>query len=139
MDAAALRAELEAELAWRLDELRFLRNQLSDVPTEDKKGVYRKALVVMLYSHFEGFCKTAFSVYVHALNHESLSLRDVTGALAACCLARIFGDLRNPARKSDIFRSSAADDSDCIATFVTESFWKGLTISWPFPSLLTRI
>lgn len=111
MDAASLRAELEAEWAWRLDELRFLRNQLSALATEEKKSVYRKSLVVMIYSHFEGFCKTAFSAYVKALNLEALLLRDVTSALAACCLARILGDLRNAERKSTTFHSTAPNDA----------------------------
>jgi hypothetical protein len=111
MNAAALRAELEAEWTWRSDELRFLKNQLAGISTEDQRSIYRKSLVVMLYSHFEGFCKAAFAIYVQALNSESLAVQQVNAALVASGFDRLFGDLRNAEKKSDIFRSSAPDDS----------------------------
>lgn len=111
MDAAALRAELEAEWAWRADELRFLRNQLGSLSDDAEKGIFRKSLVVMLYSHFEGFCKAAFSTYVTALNAEAPANLVATSALMAASLASVFGDLRHADRKSDAFRASAPDDT----------------------------
>ena len=47
---------MEIELAWRQEEIAFFKNQLNYV-TEDKKGKYRKSLVLILYSHFEGYTK----------------------------------------------------------------------------------
>jgi hypothetical protein len=111
MDAAALRAELEAEWTWRLDELRFLKNQLANIGNDEQSSIYRKSLVVMLYSHFEGFCKAAFAVYVHALNAEGLAVQQVNAALVASAFSRIFGDLRYAEKKSEFFRTSAPDDS----------------------------
>jgi hypothetical protein len=73
--------------------------------------VYRKTLLVMLYSHFEGVCKAAFSVYVQSLNAENAALSDVVPALAASGMAEVFRDLRNAERKSPIFRVTAPDDS----------------------------
>ena len=51
-----IRTQLEGELKWRLDEIHFLHNQQNHISNEKDQNCYRKALVVMLYSHFEGFC-----------------------------------------------------------------------------------
>ena len=67
MDFNSIRAELEQDLAWRVDEIRFLQNQGSALGEDDKRR-YRRALVLILYSHFEGFCKFSFSHYVRILN-----------------------------------------------------------------------
>ena len=56
MDVAEVRAELEEELSHRLEEIRFFRNQLSDIDGIDQKERFCKCLVVMLYAHFEGSC-----------------------------------------------------------------------------------
>ena len=53
MDFDSIRAELEQDLAWRVDEIRFLQNQGSALGEDDKRR-YRRALVLILYSHFEG-------------------------------------------------------------------------------------
>ena len=48
MTADELRAALEAELAWRQEELAFFKNQLNEIAEEDKNK-YRKSLVLILY------------------------------------------------------------------------------------------
>ncbi len=83
MNLAGIRAELEDELRWRTEELRFFKNQLSDFRTDDERKRFRRALVVMLYSHFEGFWKAAFSIYVKALNAESILCKDAVHSLVA--------------------------------------------------------
>jgi len=62
MDLADIRAQLESELTWRQNEMRLLHNQLEFIEKYEEKKRYRKSLVVMLYSHYEGFCKTAFLI-----------------------------------------------------------------------------
>jgi hypothetical protein len=57
MNLADIRAELEDELQWRLEELRLLKNQLADLRTEQQRDRFRRVLVIMLYAHFEGFWK----------------------------------------------------------------------------------
>ena len=80
MNLADIRAELEDELRWRTEELRFFKNQLSDFRSDDERNRFRRALVVMLYSHFEGFWKAAFSIYVKALCHWALQNHPLMGA-----------------------------------------------------------
>lgn len=50
MNLADIRAELEDELRWRSEELRFLKNQLTDLRNDDERCQFRRALVVMLYA-----------------------------------------------------------------------------------------
>ena len=57
MTKEELRTAMETELAWRQEELAFMKNQLTNIQEEILKNKYRKSLVLMLYSHFEGFVK----------------------------------------------------------------------------------
>ena len=106
-----IREQLEAELTWRTDEIRFLENQLSNLSEEDQKDKYRKSLVVMLYSHFEGFFRFAFRLYKEAVNQENLKCDEVTAYVAVSSLTDIFMALDNPQKKNDIFRRSLPDDT----------------------------
>lgn len=110
MNLEEVRAQLEEELTWRRDEIRFLHNQLSYIKKEEEKMRYRKALVVMLYSHFEGFCKIALSIYAHTINQENLSCSLVTDEIMASSLATVFQDFENMNKKSTLFRRDLPDD-----------------------------
>ncbi len=60
MSLSQLWTEIENEQSWRFDEIRFFQNRLAEIKSEEDREKYRKALVLILYSHFEGFCKFAF-------------------------------------------------------------------------------
>jgi hypothetical protein len=111
MNAATVRAELEQERSWRSDELRLLKNQLSTFSEEDDRAIFRRALVVMLYAHFEGFCRNALSVYVKALNAEGLLIRQVNWSLAASSLFDVFNKLHDKDRRSKIFKKQLPEDA----------------------------
>lgn len=110
MNLEEVRAQLEDELTWRQDEIRFLHNQLSYIKKEEEKMLYRKALAVMLYSHFEGFCKTALSIYANTINQENLTCSLVTDQIIASSLTTVFQDFENMNKKSDLFRNDMPDD-----------------------------
>jgi MAE_28990/MAE_18760-like HEPN len=110
MNIADLRAELEAERAWRDDEMRKLQNLGESLLAAQEKEQYRRALVLMLYAHFEGFCKFALALYCSAVNAAGIPCGQADVALTATSLADLFHDLRNPEKKSDIFRHSSPDD-----------------------------
>ncbi|MHB9035060.1 MAG: MAE_28990/MAE_18760 family HEPN-like nuclease [Armatimonadota bacterium] len=111
MNEADIRAQLEDELTWRHNEIRLLHNQLSNIDDEIDKRRFRKALVVMLYAHYEGFCKTALSIYADAVNQEKMRCGDVTACIAAASLADVFKEFESSFKKSDIFRRVLPDDS----------------------------
>jgi hypothetical protein len=111
IDVAALRAEIEAEREWRDREMRILRNQVAALPDEDSRGLARKALVVMLYAHFEGLVKAIFAMYVSRLNALSLKVAEVVPALAAASLSDMFRALRDPNAKCKEFARDLPDDT----------------------------
>src|SRR5262249_18812163 len=104
MNLADIRAEIEDELQWRLEEMRFLKNQLVDLRTKEQRDRHRRALVVMLYSHFEGFWKATFSIYVKAINAEAIRCKDSTHSLVAASLFDLFASLSDHQKKHPCFR-----------------------------------
>lgn len=96
MTLAEIRAELETDLSWRVEELRSLRNQLlGDFTTSDDWPVASlRALLVMQYAHVEGFTQTALGIYVNAINGAAVPTKDLRVELHAAALASEFKALR---------------------------------------------
>lgn len=111
MSLSQLWTEIENEQSWRFDEIRFFQNRLAEIKSEEDREKYRKALVLILYSHFEGFCKFAFLHYIKAVNEEKVKADEVNTSLAATALADLFDALRNTNKKSDFFCRTLPDDT----------------------------
>lgn len=103
MNLANVRDELEYESKWRQKELNSLHNLMMHIPNEEDKRVYRKALITMLYAHFEGFCKSALRIYIRAINEEKLPCFKVNECIAASSLAEIFQAIDDPNKNCDFF------------------------------------
>ena len=67
-------------------------------------------LVLILYAHFEGFCKFSLLSYVDAINQEEISCFKASPPIVAASLHEILKGLKNPESKSDLFRHAAPDD-----------------------------
>jgi hypothetical protein len=126
MNLLDIRAELEDEQTWRRDEIRFLTNRLADLDTDEDKNRYRRAVLLLLYAHFEGFCKTALLIFVRAINRESLSCDAVQPALMAATCRSILRSLADPNSKSDFFRNGAPDDEKLHFVWRSQEFLKRL-------------
>lgn len=111
LTANELRAELESELAWRQEELAFFKNQLNNITDEVKKEKYRKSLVLILYSHMEGYIKIALQSYIRYLNEQRLSRKSVIPGVIAASMNAEFNAYDNLDRKSEIFHRQLPDDS----------------------------
>jgi hypothetical protein len=95
MDVTELRAELEEDLAWRLDELRLLRNALLGDLEQQKWPVHSmRTILVMQYAHLEGLTQNAFHLYVRAVNSCSLAVNDLHVNLLATSLVDEFKAMR---------------------------------------------
>lgn len=112
MTSSELREEMEAELTWRTDELRMLKNNLAFIPKQLDKEKYRKSLLVMLYSHFEGFSKMCFLIYIKFINSKNFKRIDLKDKpeLIASCMNDVFKYYENKDRKNQFFRRSLPDD-----------------------------
>jgi MAE_28990/MAE_18760-like HEPN len=111
MNISQLWSEMEEDLSWRLNELRFFQNQLALLDSEQEQQRFRRALVLLLYAHFEGYCKFALTLYVNYINRTGITCGDVTFAIAAASLSDVFKALRNPEKKIPEFRNSLPDDT----------------------------
>lgn len=111
MDKVDIIGQVEEELSWRIEELVFLRNQLSFIEKDDDKTRYRKSLVVMLYSYYEGFCKSAFQIYVQAINSEKLTRSDVNLFIRTSSLNEIFLAYGNESKKDSRFNKFLPEDT----------------------------
>lgn len=112
MNLAELRAELETDQAWREEEIRSFQNWGAAVAGEEGQKRYRRALVLLLYAHYEGFCKFALTLYVSAVNGVGLLCGNADYAIAAASLRDFFRTLRNPEKKCDLFRRELPDDAN---------------------------
>jgi hypothetical protein len=111
MNLAEFRAQLEEDDAWRRAEILFFQNQAAYLPTKQEQNKYRRAIILLLYSHFEGFFKFALQVYVDAINGCGILCGEANHAIAAASLSEAFKALRDPSSKSDLFRNELPDDS----------------------------
>jgi hypothetical protein len=110
LTADELRAALEVELAWRQEELAFFKNQLNEI-LEENKNKYRKSLVLILYSHLEGYIKICLQTYIQYINSQMLDRRDVSTGLMVASMHKEFIAYENLDRKCEVFRRELPDDT----------------------------
>ena len=110
MTADEFRASLETDLAWRQEEIAFFKNQLNYVP-EIHKNRYRKSLVLILYSHLEGYIKLGLQTYVQYINSLGLARDMVTIGLKAASMNKEFNAYDNLDRKCIVFRRELPEDT----------------------------
>lgn len=101
---------METELAWRQEELAFLKNQLSNIQEEIQRDKYRKCLVLMLYSHFEGFIKICLLSYIQYVNSLHLKRENFNEELVASSMHREFNAYDNNDEKCNIFKKKLPED-----------------------------
>jgi hypothetical protein len=111
MNITELWVEIEEDFSWRQDELRFFQNQLGSLDSEGEQERFRRPLVLLLYAHFEGFCRFALTLYVDSVNKSGITCAEATSAIAAGSLSDLFRALNNPDKKIPEFRHILPDDS----------------------------
>lgn len=130
MELDQIFASIQEDYNWRATEMRFFKNILNDIHEESDQLLFRKSMVVMLYAHFEGFCKTSFSTYASAINKEKLKCGDVNDYITVSCLSELFAALFNPNKKSDLFRKILPDDTDVHRVARQVEFIGGVDKLW---------
>lgn len=104
--------EIESDRAVREAELRLIENLLAKTPDEVERKMLRRSLVLLAYSHVEGFCKFSLITYVRAVNSLNLPCARATPPLVALTLSRVFAALRDVNSKHQYFARSLSEDKD---------------------------
>lgn len=125
MTCDTLRAQLEMELGWRQEELAFFKNQLNEIP-EEYKDKYRKSLILILYSHLEGYIKISLQYYIQYINSQELNRKDVTIGLMVASMDKEFLAYENLDRKCEIFRKELPEDRKLHRIFRRVDFMEEL-------------
>ena len=126
MTADELRAALEAELAWRQEELAFFKNQLNNISDENDQRRYRKSLVLILYSHMEGYIKIALQTYIQYINSQQILRKDAISGLMVAGMHKEFLAYENLDRKCAIFRRELPEDTSLHRFFRRVDFMEQL-------------
>lgn len=101
---------MESELAWRQEELAFLKNQLSNISDDVQRDKYRKSLVLMLYSHFEGFIKICLLSYIQYINSLQMKREVFNEKLVVSSMNREFNAYDNNDEKCKVFKKKLPED-----------------------------
>lgn len=109
VDVLEVRAALERELEWRIAEIRSFRNHAADL-SEEERARFMRAVLLLLYAHYEGFCKAALLEYVRAINSAGISCGDAMPAVVAGAWAKVFVALGGD-QKARVFKTVLPDDS----------------------------
>jgi hypothetical protein len=105
-------ADIEADRTSREAEIRLIENLISTAGNDDDRGRLRRMLVLVVYSHLEGFCKFALLSYSTAINSLGIECRDAAAPIAAAGLTQVFRALRDSQSKHPVFRKPFPHDAD---------------------------
>jgi len=72
---------------------------------------FRRVLILLLYAHYEGFCRTALCIYVNYINQRTLSCADASPAVVAGAWTDIFRALDNADQKCSVFKNKLPHDA----------------------------
>lgn len=83
--------ELEQDLDWRLSELAVLKIQAAQAAARTTlHGGLLRALVALLYAHYEGFCKQALRGYMELLVRHAVQRQALADNIKLLSLSHIF-------------------------------------------------
>lgn len=102
--------DLEGDRHAREAEISLLERLIPASPGADRDSL-KRSLVLLIYSHVEGYCKFALLTYVAWINAAELKCVDASYPLVAATMGRIFAALRDPNSKHDYFRNIAPLDA----------------------------
>lgn len=109
-----LRELLEDELLWRYEEINFFKKQLLNLENENDQKKYRKSMVLILYSHLEGFIKSALLNYAQYINELEKKREEFDFTLIATSMDKEFKAYENKNSKSSLFNNKKIPSDDSI-------------------------
>lgn len=77
----SFRDTLQENFSWRLREVTLIKNVLGNTEKDDDKGVVRKMLILLMYSHYEGFVKESLILYIYYINDLNINKTEIISNL----------------------------------------------------------
>jgi len=83
------------DLIWRETELAILKKDYSSEPENTPRGrAIRRAYLISLYAHYEGFCKFGWQVYIDHVRRDPCALQNLIVPLKVVFAEREVGRLK---------------------------------------------
>ena len=99
----SLADDLESDLSWRESELVILKRlAVTASGGSVREKALLRAMLALLYAHYEGFCKYAWQLYVDAIESELPTRGALQSPLICLSLEDHFTQLRNNASDNDL-------------------------------------
>lgn len=78
---------IDQDISWRIHEISYLKQTLRNTATKRKNSIVR-AILPLLYAHWEGFVKKAASSYVEYVSNLNLCYSDLNDSFVAIGLGK---------------------------------------------------
>ena len=110
----ALFQEIDSEMSWRRIEIHHLKSLLKIKKNSKEKDVLAKSVILISYSHWEGFVKSISMYYLSYIAFLALPKDKMSTNLIASCLIRI-GENQNMATKIKELHKALTDNTYKLA------------------------
>lgn len=111
MKAYSFELALTSDFDRRFDEIIAFKKVI-DAGVKSDADRLRRSLLLILYSHLEGFCVYALREYVKAINLCRFMCKHTSSAIVAGSWHHVFKALHDGDKKCEVFKSSLPDDSE---------------------------
>jgi RiboL-PSP-HEPN len=103
---------LEHDIQWRIDEIRYLENNLERNRNDIHLNSLRRSIICIMYAHIEGFLYFSFTAYISHINQLNLRCKDVVPSIATANLHKELKILRVAKKKNSILCNELPDDTE---------------------------
>lgn len=126
---------IDNELNWRDRELGLAKLQFAaSAKGSDLRLYLAKVLILISYSHYEGFVKFCWDIYINHIISKQIKIKNLNPEIKKIALLKIFNTLKNSWNINDFLEH--LDDHNSILENVAESIAPLETNSNLWPNLL---
>ena len=93
---------------WRKDEIDNLQNIQNLIDDKHLKSIFRKTQILVLYAHYEGFFRFAFTEYANYINSIDVKLHEALDIFLVSSLYKTFEDYDD--KNNWLIKSKEGDD-----------------------------
>lgn len=109
---AEIFADIEQDRALREGEIKLLQSIIGQRKDEKEQRSIRRSLILVVYSHFEGFCKFVLGAYAEAINARAVTCDSAKPILVSTSLARPFVELIDKNTTLRVLKDNRVPDPD---------------------------